>query len=157
IRKSHNFNQPTIRVTFGFLTLGPRCRVIDRLLASSIDDAAVYPKENRDGTNRVVVIESVDAIVRQGSILESLICRGFRPVPSGSGVVGERRVLSYLPLHPPRFLCRLSSGLFGSFDPLLVLQSEGISLLESLGGSQILLIKLDPIGYQVALSISPSL
>ncbi len=32
IRKSHYFNQPTVRVPLGLLSFGPGCRFIDRLL-----------------------------------------------------------------------------------------------------------------------------
>src|SRR6267154_1220457 len=71
IRKSHDFNQPTFRVPLGLLSLGPGGRIIDCLFGGGVNNAAVYFEENRDCSNRFIVVESIDPVVGQRSILES--------------------------------------------------------------------------------------
>ncbi len=51
VRKAHYFNQPTVGVPLGLLALGPRCRVIDCLPGSGVNDAAVYFEVYRDCAN----------------------------------------------------------------------------------------------------------
>ena len=75
----------------------------------------------------------------------------------GSGIIGERRIFRNLSGHPLRFFRRLASGLFSSRNPRQVFLGEFIGLLESLGASQVLLIKPDPVGYQITVSISLAL
>src|SRR2546421_1983983 len=157
IRKSHYFNQPTVRVSLGLLSLCPSRSFIDRVLGVCINDAAVYLEENRDGANGIVVIEAVDAVVGECGILKSLISRPLCSVGPGSGVIGERRVFRDLSSHDACILRGLSSGFFSSRHPRLVFLGEFICLLEGLGSSQVLLIKPDPVGYQITVSISSSL
>src|SRR6266850_492582 len=156
IRKSHYFNQPTVRVSLGLLSLCPGCRFIDGLLGGCVDSAAVYFEEDRDCANRFVIIESVDTVVGQRRSLKSRICLVLCSVGSGSGIISESRILRNLSSHPPSILLRFSGGLFSGSNPHLIVLGEFSCLLESLGGSQVLLIKLDRIGYQVTFRISSS-
>ena len=56
----------------------PGCRFIDCLPRGRAKNAAIYVEEDRDGTNCVVIIESVDPVVGQRGILKSLISRCLR-------------------------------------------------------------------------------
>lgn len=47
IRKANYFNEPTVRVSLSLFFLGPGCRVINRLLGGSVNQAAIYFEENR--------------------------------------------------------------------------------------------------------------
>src|SRR3977135_653485 len=73
IRKSHDFNQPTVGVSLSLLSLGPGRPFIYCLPSGRVNNAAVYFEEDRDGANSIVIIESVDPVVGQRRILESLI------------------------------------------------------------------------------------
>src|SRR4030095_16298641 len=88
VRKADHFNEPSVRVSLGLLSLGPGGCFIDRLLGIGIDDGAVHLEENWNGPNRFIIVKPIDAIVGQRGILESLVSSSLRPIGSSSSIVG---------------------------------------------------------------------